>query len=70
MSAAATLERVEERPVRSPFDDGATLEDAIRAAWDELVADGRCACPVCGGEIRASAHAGAGECAGCRSGLS
>jgi hypothetical protein len=27
---------------------GPTLEDVVLGAWDELVADGRAECPVCG----------------------
>jgi hypothetical protein len=30
---------------------GPTLEDAILGAWEELVADGRVECPVCGGAM-------------------
>jgi hypothetical protein len=31
------------------FDGGPTLEQLILGAWEDLVADGRTACPVCGG---------------------
>jgi hypothetical protein len=44
---------------------GATLEDAILRIWDELLADGRADCPVCGEMV-----AGAGGCEGCGSELS
>lgn len=30
---------------------GVTLEDAILGAWEELVAEGRAECPVCGGRL-------------------
>jgi hypothetical protein len=30
---------------------GPTLEDSILAAWDELAADRRVECPVCGGSM-------------------
>ncbi|HTU31677.1 MAG TPA: hypothetical protein VMF07_19955 [Solirubrobacteraceae bacterium] len=38
--------------------DGMTLEQLICGVWDEVVAAGRAACPLCGGELegRASAH--------------
>jgi hypothetical protein len=46
--------------------DGApTLEDAVLRTWDELVAEGRAECPVCGGRIRA-----ASGCEDCGSELS
>jgi hypothetical protein len=33
------------------FDGGPTLEQAIVAAWDDLVSAGRAECPVCSGEL-------------------
>jgi tRNA(Ile2) C34 agmatinyltransferase TiaS len=50
-----------------PFDDRATLESVILSAWEGLVVEGRCACPVCGSEMAADAGAGRGdaECSGC-----
>jgi hypothetical protein len=38
--------------------DGMTLEELIAGVWDEVVTEGRTACPLCGGELegRASAH--------------
>jgi hypothetical protein len=39
---------------------GPTLEDAVLRAWEELVADGRVECPVCGGAM--SMLHGCGEC--------
>lgn len=44
---------------------GLTLEDTVLGAWEELVADGRAECPVCGGAM--SMLAG---CEGCGSELS
>jgi hypothetical protein len=36
-----------------------TLEELICGVWDEVITEGRAACPLCGGELegRASAHA-------------
>jgi len=49
--------------------DGMTLEELINGVWDEVLAEGRAACPLCGGELlgRASAHARAteGRCRDC-----
>jgi len=49
--------------------DGMTLEQLISGVWDEVLATGRAACPLCGGELlgRASAHARAteGRCRDC-----
>jgi hypothetical protein len=39
---------------------GPTLEDVVLGAWEELVADGRAECPVCGGAM--SILGGCGEC--------
>jgi hypothetical protein len=44
---------------------GATLEDSILGVWDDLVADGRADCPVCGGSMSA-----AGGCEACGAELS
>jgi hypothetical protein len=44
---------------------GPTLEDVVLGAWEELVADGRAECPVCGGAMSML-----GGCAGCGSDLS
>jgi hypothetical protein len=41
-----------------------TLEDAILAIWQDLVAEGRAGCPVCGGSISVE-----GGCAACGSEL-
>ena len=67
MAALATRERAAaERP---PVGEGAsrlfeprsvTLEDAILAVWQDLVAEGRAECPVCGGSI--SAEDGCAAC--------
>jgi hypothetical protein len=51
-----------------PFDDRATLESVILSAWEGLVVEGRCACPVC--DAAMSAGSGdAGSCDGCGSEL-
>jgi len=39
---------------------GPTLEDVVLGAWEELVADGRAECPVCGGAL--SMLDGCAEC--------
>jgi len=39
--------------------DGVTLEDRILGVWEDLVADGRAECPVCGGRLDAVAGCGA-----------
>ena len=39
---------------------GPTLEDVVLGAWEELVADGRAECPVCGGAM--SMLGGCPEC--------
>lgn len=76
MSAVATpAKRLERRPARtpgctggSPFDDRATLEGSILSAWEGVVVEGRCACPVCGGAMVAG---GCGaSCKNCGSELS
>jgi tRNA(Ile2) C34 agmatinyltransferase TiaS len=58
VSAVATRDREAvalERPQRGPrpalFDDGVTLEDKILGVWEDLVVEGRAACPVCGGSM-------------------
>jgi len=60
VSAVATRERgaAVERPQRAEassrlFDDGFTLEDKVLGAWEDLIAEGRAACPVCGGSMTA-----------------
>ncbi len=42
-----------------------TLEDSILGVWDELVAEGNAACPVCGDSMSA-----AGGCEACGAELS
>jgi hypothetical protein len=70
MSAAATLERPGEVRAHSPVEDGRTLEVAVLAAWEELAADGRCTCVVCGEEMAAGPGvASAAACASCGSAL-
>jgi hypothetical protein len=44
---------------------GTTLEDSILGVWDELVAEGNAACPVCGDSMSA-----AGGCEACGAELS
>lgn len=44
---------------------GATLEDLISEAWDDLTAEGRTECPVCSQTMRVT-----GGCGGCGSQLS
>jgi hypothetical protein len=44
---------------------GTTLEDSILGVWDELVAEGHAACPVCGDSMSA-----AGGCWSCGAELS
>ena len=73
MSALATREQeavATERPQRARlapplFDDGLTLEDRILGVWEDLVVEGRAACPVCGGSVAAGS-----PCSGCGSELS
>ena len=50
-----------------PFDDRATLEATILSAWEGVVVEGRCVCPVCDGAMRAAV--GAAECTDCGSQL-
>ena len=72
MSAVATREpaTATERPQRAKattplFDDGFTLEDRVLRAWEDLIVQGRAACPVCGGSVAAGS-----PCEGCGSELS
>ena len=66
MAALATRERaVAERSqpdqrASKLFEPGGTLEDAILAVWQDLVAEGSAACPVCGDSIAAESG-----CPGC-----
>jgi hypothetical protein len=72
VSALATRERqtvATERPQRegsspSLFDHGYTLEDKVLSAWEDLIVEGRAACPVCGGSMAAGS-----PCDGCGSEL-
>jgi hypothetical protein len=41
---------------------GATLEDSILAVWEDLVAQGRAECPVCGGSMSPPADGGCRAC--------
>jgi len=64
-SAVAPVGREEVAIVRpvgpAPADGGerGTLAELVARLWEEVIAEGRTACPLCGGEImgRASAHA-------------
>ena len=44
----ASTESQPERSTRLFEPGGPTLEDVVLGAWEELVADGRAECPVCG----------------------
>jgi hypothetical protein len=44
----ASTEPQPERSARLFEPSGPTLEDVVLGAWEELVADGRAECPVCG----------------------
>jgi hypothetical protein len=46
---------------------GATLEDVVLGAWEDLAAEGRAVCPVCRDSMAPSADGG---CCGCGSELS
>ena len=67
MTAVATKTRdrvsTESQPERAAhlFEPGRpTLEDVVLGAWEELVADGRAECPVCGSAM--SLLTGCEEC--------
>ena len=69
MSAVATPTRVRPAERRRnlasgprAFDDRATLESRILSAWEGLVVEGRCACPVCGDAMHAGSGASAASC--------
>jgi hypothetical protein len=62
VAAVATGEPAlaERPPAKSPapklFEPGGlTLEDVVLGVWEELVAEGRAECPVCGGSIAPAA---------------
>jgi hypothetical protein len=57
--------RTDSSPERLFESGGPTLEDVVLGAWEELVADGRAECPVCGGAMSIL-----GGCAECGSDLS
>ena len=73
MAALATREAVAEQqhaahgPSRLFEPGGATLEDVVLRVWEDLAAEGRAVCPVCGGPMSPSA---AGGCPACGSELS
>jgi hypothetical protein len=49
---SGSLEPQTERSTQRLFEPGGlTLEDVVLGAWEDLVADGRAECPVCGGEL-------------------
>jgi DnaJ-class molecular chaperone len=61
---AATKQAQAPRP-QALFEGGsATLEEAILGVWQELVAEGRARCPVCGDAMDAADSAGACEACG------
>jgi rubrerythrin len=69
MAALATREqgiaeqpRAERRVPRLFEPGGASLEDSILAVWEDLVAEGRAECPVCGGSMSPSADGGCPSC--------
>ena len=41
---------------------GATLEDVVLRVWEDLAAEGRAVCPVCGGSMSPSADGGCRTC--------
>jgi tRNA(Ile2) C34 agmatinyltransferase TiaS len=41
---------------------GATLEDVVLLVWEDLTAEGRAVCPVCGGSMSPSADGGCPAC--------
>jgi hypothetical protein len=41
---------------------GATLEDVVLRVWEDLAAEGRAACPVCGGSMSPPADGGCPAC--------
>jgi hypothetical protein len=72
MAAVATEERaLAERPPTEAAEPklfepgGATLEDVVLGLWEDLCAEGRAPCPVCGGSM-----ARAGGCDSCGAELS
>ena len=61
-----TIDATAERSAMRLFEPhGLTLEDVVLGAWEELVAEGRAECPVCGGAMSML-----GGCAECGSDLS
>ena len=51
------------RRVSRLFEPGSvSLEDSILAVWEDLVAEGRAECPVCGGSMSPSADGGCPSC--------
>jgi tRNA(Ile2) C34 agmatinyltransferase TiaS len=55
-----------ETPAPRLFEPGGiTLEEVVLGVWEDLVAEGRGACPVCGGSLSA-----AGGCESCGAELS
>jgi hypothetical protein len=53
MSALALEQRPQLQPTAPRLFEpaGSTLEDLVLSAWEDLAADGRAECPVCGGEM-------------------
>ncbi len=67
--AVATPERECAEHGRLPADAAPTLEAVVVRAWEGLRWDGRCACPVCAGDMSMVAGP-AGTCGSCGSELS
>jgi hypothetical protein len=52
-SAEPPADSAKPGPVRLFEPSGATLEDFVLEAWEDLVVQGRVECPVCGGAMSA-----------------
>jgi hypothetical protein len=66
VSPTATERAQTERSAPRLFEPaGFTLEDLVLGVWEDLAAEGRAECPVCGSSLHA-----AGGCASCGADLS
>jgi hypothetical protein len=72
VSAVAAPERKHTAHAGRPAREAGTLEAIVLGAWDELVDDGRCACPVCGSRmsLESPSPQPSGRCESCGSALS